>query len=231
MSKPCWKKTPAPSLHYMGVGFNRESLVAGSLFGSPANNAFLNVVDSTGTEVSQGYILAQNAPNVTLGITQADASRFAANIITLAPNSSLPGEWDYMRGCFSFPELSGSDLCGSLLLDVGINQMYLGLDHKAIPKGTSTKASDGSYYVPQNVEMMVTAGNEGSPPALSYHFFMPNFGPPPPGPPPSGAPTFGQWVPPSTTGTFFNTGITPLTLDDYMYDSQCGQVGFATQQP
>jgi hypothetical protein len=64
-----------------------------------------------------------------------------------------------------YAALTSADL---YCFDVAINQMYKRLDHKAIPSGASMKASDGSHYVPQSTEMMVTAGSEGSSPALSY---------------------------------------------------------------
>jgi hypothetical protein len=228
-SKSCYHQPqpPAPILHYMGVGFNRESLVAGSQFSNPGQNAFINLTDAdNGTDISQGYILSQNN-DIKLGIT----STTGFDTVTLDPSPTTPGEWNYIQGCFSFPNAApGQNLCGDMLLDVGISYMFLGVPPSQIPQGTATTGADGNTYVPQNT-LMAVAAPTASPFAMSYSFKMPSTGPAPVGsstPTPTGPlPDFAQWVaPPATGGIFFNTGIAPLEGFDYLFDAQCGEVGF-----
>jgi hypothetical protein len=218
-----------PRLHYLGVGFDREHREQGKrLFASPAYNAFLNIKPWRGEQViTQGYILSRSAPNVTLGLTAANTRPFAANLFRLDREAKFPGEWKSIRGCFSFPRISTSAFCGHMLLDVGIDEMLLRLDPSKIPSGAA-QASDGRSYVPQSVEMMVTAGSDTAP-VLQYSFKMKYLGPPEHRT--SVRPEYAQWVaPPPDGGISFNTGIAPLTKHDYMYNSQCGEVGFGSQQ-
>ena len=132
----CTKLTPTNctsqfSIHYMGVGFNRK-ITTGDLFDSPTANAFLHVTDtSNGTDIGPGYILA--ADGVTLGIN----STTDYNRINLTANTSVPGDWNAQRACYGFPQLpTPNQFCGTGLLDVGINEMFIDLPFKQRPAGT-----------------------------------------------------------------------------------------------
>jgi len=77
--------------------------------------------------------------------------------------------------------------------------------------------------VPANTQMTVIVGNAGGTSQLSYTMQVPNPGPgnvSPVGPTPS----YAQWIVPGAT--FINTGRDPIAVYNYMYDAQCGAVGF-----
>ena len=160
----CKKPTHA-DLHYLGVGFDRNSTTTDDLFDSPSENAFLQLTDPPNvTYINQGYILS--TVGVTLGITAANSSGF--NLLQLDTNSDgVPGDWNAIPGCYGFPKLPGSpQFCGNLLLDVGIDQMYIDA-----PSDEWPPLADGSQHlVPDKVRMNIQAGLPGQPPVMSYGF-------------------------------------------------------------
>ena len=111
-------------MHYLGVGFDHKNRT-GDLFDSRSDNAFLELSDDqNGTDINQGYILS--AEDVTLGITSADSAGFKS--ITLTPNTTTPGDWEPEQACYTFTTLKGQPaFCGNMLLDVGINEMFIDL--------------------------------------------------------------------------------------------------------
>jgi hypothetical protein len=202
-----------PNLHYLGVGFDRNSTGPGDLFDSPAENAFLELTDAqNGTDINQGYILSVDG--VTLGITTVNSTGFS--LVTLDPNTTTQGDWEAEPGCYQFATLSGNpQFCGSLLLDVGIDQMFIDLSFDKRPAGSF----DSNNRVPSGVGIRILAGDKSSP-AMSYDFTAVQLPTAPAGP----APTYVQWV--NISSVFVNTGRRPLLSFNYLYSGQCGQVGF-----
>ncbi len=214
-TKECEKHPPQPTLRYLGVGFDRENAGSGDLFASPAQNAFLQLTDAAdGTDIAQGYTLSQNG--VTLGVTSASASGFS--MISLSPSSKAAGEWATMPGCFGFPGIVKEPFCGSLLLDVGISEMFLDLARSSIPR-----KADSHDFVPSGTQMSIAAGDVSNP-AMSYSFTAVSQGQQPSGL----APDYVQWI--KKPNVFVNTGRYPLLGFNYLYDAQCGQTGFAQVQ-
>jgi hypothetical protein len=214
-TQECEKHPPSPTLHYLGVGFDRGGSTSGDLFVSPGQNAFLQLNNASGgIDVAHGYTIAQSG--ITLGVTSDSAAGF--NMIELAPNPDVAGDWHSMPGCFAFPQLAQNPFCGSLLIDVGISGMFLDLPTDQIPNG----ANDNGF-VPSGVQMAITAGDQSNP-ALSYSFSAVSPGQTPVGP----APSFAQWE--DKPNIFVNTGRRPLLDFDYLYDAQCGQTGFLSTQ-
>jgi hypothetical protein len=205
-------KPPKPDLHYLGVGFNRNTTGPGDLFDSPSENASLQLTDAlNGTDINQGYVLSKN--KVTMGITAANSAGF--NLVTLDPNP-VAGDWLPERGCYQFTTLIGSpQFCGNLLLDVGIAEMFLDLSFDQRPTGSY----DSNNKVPDGVGMNIQAGLAGQP-AMSYNFTAVQ----PPTPPTGPAPTFVRWD--DVKNVFVNTGRRALLNFDYLYSGQCGEVGF-----
>jgi hypothetical protein len=205
-------KAPKPDLHYLGIGFNRNSTGTGDLFDSPSENASLQLTDaSNGTDINQGYILSKDG--VTMGITAAKSSGF--NMITLDPNP-VAGDWLPEPGCYQFTTLEGRpQFCGNLLLDVGIAEMFIDLSFDQRPAGSY----DSNNEVPSGVGMNILAGSTNNP-AMSYNFTAVQ----PPTQPTGPAPTFVRWD--DTAKIFVNTGRRPLLNFDYLYSGQCGEVGF-----
>jgi hypothetical protein len=207
------KQPGPPDLHYLGVGFDRNSTGTGDLFDSPSENAFLELTDAqNGTDVNGGYILSANS--VQLGITAANSSGF--NTVTLDPNTSVLGDWNPIPGCYQFTTLAGNpQFCGNLLLDVGIGEMFIDLPSDQRPTGSY----DPNNEVPDGVGMKIQAGPTNAP-AMSYSFTAVQ----PPDEPTGPAPTYAEWI--NSSNVFVNTGRRPLLAFDYYFSGQCGQVGF-----
>lgn len=205
--------------HYMGVGFNRNSSAAGNLFDGPTANAFLHVTDGVnGTDIGPGYVL--NTGGVTLGID----STAGYNTIQLTANASVPGDWEAQPACYGFPQLRApNQFCGTGLLDVGIDQMFIDLPFARRPP----KTFDSKKKVPANLSMNVLMGSAASP-AASYTYTTVQ----PPTSPSGPAPTYSGWIDTTKTGSVFvNTGRNPLNCYDYLYAGQCGEVGFHKVMP
>ncbi len=202
-----------PDLHYLGIGFDRNSTGTGDLFDSPSENAALQLTDTqNGIDINGGYVLSTQG--VTLGVTSSNSSGF--NLITLNPDSTVPGDWLPEPGCYQFTTLPGApQFCGNLLLDVGISEMFIDLSFDQRPAGSF----DSNNRVPAGVGMNILAGSQTQP-AMSYSFSAVQ----PPTQPSGPAPTFAQWV--NVSNIFVNTGRRPLLSFDYLYSGQCGQVGF-----
>jgi hypothetical protein len=206
-------KPPPVNLHYLGVGFDRNSTGSEDEFDSPADNAFLELTDKrNGSDINQGYVLSADA--VTLGITSADSAGF--NAVQLQPNSTTPGDWEAEQGCYGFPTLKGRpQFCGTLLLDVGINEMFIDLPFSQRPPRTY----DVNEEVPSGLRMQIQAG-PATEPAMNYDFTTVQQGTNPIGP----APTYVQWI--NRSQKFVNTGRRPLLNFDYLYSGRCGEVAF-----
>lgn len=220
ITKSCYSHPPTPDLHYLGVGFNRNSTTADDLFNSPTANAFLHITNANnGTDVTPGYYLtpADNltATGLRLGITSVNDY----DIIHLTPNPAIPGDFNAQAGCYRFPNSSpSSPFCGTALLDVGIDSMFIELPKAQWPAGTY----DVNQKVPAGIDMAILMGAINTP-ALAYSFSAVQNNPPSDSP----TPTVVQWVDSSLTGQIFvNTGRRPLYIYDYLYNGQCGQVGF-----
>jgi len=209
--------TANPEIHYMGVGFDRGSSASGDLFDSPTANAFLHVTDSNnGTDIGPGYILSKNG-GVTLGIKSTTGYK----TINLTANTSIPGDWNAQPACYSFPDLTApNQFCGTGLLDVGINEMFIDLPFAQRPSGSF----DPNDKVPADLTMNVLMGSADSP-AASYTYTTVQ----PPSSPSGAAPTYSQWI--DKPNIFVNTGRNPLNCYNYLYAGQCGQVGFQKVTP
>ncbi len=212
-NKKC-KKPQKADLHYLGVGFDRNSTGTGDLFDSPSENAFLELTDAqNGTDINQGYILSTNG--VTVGITSSNSSGFTPYKLDVN-SDGVAGDWNPVPGCYQFLSLPGSpQFCGNLLLDVGISEMFMDASSDDWPTGSF----DSNHRVPQGVRMNIQAGLSGQP-AMSYDFRAVQ----PPAQPKGPAPTYAQWYNNSTK--FVNTGRRPLLSFNYLYSGTCGQVGF-----
>ncbi len=215
-TKSCYSNPPTPTLHYMGVGFNRNSTTSGDLFNSPTANAFLHITNAShGTDMSPGYYLKPGdslaATGLTLGITTASGY----NVINLTPNTTVPGDFNPQPGCFRFPNSpSPNEFCGTALLDVGIDYMFIDLAKHLRPAGTS----NSNDYVPAGIDMSILMGSVSSP-AMAYNFVSVLSNPPAD----TATPSKVEW---SDGEIFVNTGRRPLYDFNYFYNGQCGQVGF-----
>ena len=196
----------------MGVGFSREQT------GNPIQNPFLTIremVQSPRT-MQKGYVFT--ASGVTLGIPPAALPRFTLIPLT---RSSPTADWDPPAGCL---EMSGGGIdqplgpvCGQILMDTGIDYgivsyppalrpMFGGAQADPLPPGTSIRISWTS----------------GPGPAFTFPFTI--------GPPRSWrweqpVPAFVRWGL-RDEGLFVNTSRQLLQTADYLYDADCGRIGF-----
>lgn len=216
---------PAPTLHYLGVGFDRSGSVPpgstlSNLFGSPTANAFLHITDaSNGTDVSPGYYLTPGdagTPGLTLGIS----STTNYNLVNLTPSTTQQGDFQTEFGCYGFTGTTPPmQFCGTLLLDVGIDEMFLDLPKSQWP----TAVIDGSKKVIVGTPMSITAGTASQ---MYYTFTAVQTCPTAPSAN-EVAPCYAQFIDSNGTGQIFvNTGRRALYKFDYLYQGQCGQVGF-----
>lgn len=208
---------PAPDLHYMGVGFNRNSTTTNDLFNSPTANAFLHLNNANnGTDIGPGYNLTPSDATITglsLGIT--DTSDYQT--VNLVANPSVPGDFSAQPGCYSFTDFSpAQQFCGTALLDIGIDYMFIDLPKSQWPAGTF----DSVERVPVGTAMSILMGPISAP-AMQYSYMTNNTNTYP------AAPNYVQWIDSTTTDQIFvNTGRRPLYKYNYFYEGQCGQVGF-----
>lgn len=220
-TRSCYSHPPIPNLHYMGVGFNRNSTTPGDLFNSPTANAFLHLTNSSnGTDLSPGYYLTPGDLSTSYGLTLGITSTNNYNVIKLTPNASVPGDFNAQPGCYGFPHAPlPNQFCGTALLDVGIDSMFIDLPKSLWPAGTYNT----NNKVPEGTDMVILMGVLNSP-AMQYDFTAVEGTPPPVNSP---TPTSVQWINSTATGmVFVNTGRRPLYLYNYFYEGQCGQVGF-----
>ncbi len=219
-TKSCYSHPPDPTLHYMGVGFNRNSTTTNDLFNSPAANAFLHITNNNnGTDITPGYYLTPGDIGTSTGLTLGISSITNYNIVDLTPNATIPGDFNAQGGCYTFTASPlPNQFCGTALLDVGIDSMFIDLPFAQRPAGTF----DSNNTVPNGIAMSILMGATSSP-AMSYSFSAVQSNPPSNTP----TPTLVQWINTTASGlVFVNTGRRPLYVFDYLYNGQCGQVGF-----
>jgi hypothetical protein len=217
-TKSCYTNAPAPNLHYIGVGFNRDGTTGGDLFTSPVYNAFLHITNGdNGIDVTPGYIFTPNDSTAMTGLTLGVNSTTNYGIVDLLPNPAIPGDFLAQAGCFTFTASpSPNQFCGTALLDIGIDYMFIDLPRDQWPAGTH----DSQDLVPAGVNMKIIMGDLVTP-QLHYVFNAVNGTPPPAD---TATPTEVQWI--DNPAIFVNTGRRPLYDYDYLYNGQCGQVGF-----
>jgi len=224
--KSCSGPPQFSDFHYMGVGIDRENNTFADPFASPGDNALLSIRSTNSSPMSQGYLLSGGS--VRVGLTAATGVTYSKQ--QLAPNTANPGDWNAAAGCVSFPTPGAPPpipLCGSLLMDIGIQQMYI-----SVAPGQMPAAVQGGLASTQTVQ--VTSPNTTSP-ALSYSFvagprvnnrLTPN--------PVGQAPSYVSLFSSSTdisgqafTGSMqVNTGRYVLFGSNYMFNAQKGQIGF-----
>ena len=207
-------------LNYMGVGFDRNSTSSGDYFDSPADNAFLNLTDTaSGSDISPGYSITPT--QITLGVT----SSAGFDTTPLQTNQCIAGDYLTAPGCFSFPALSPEQgtFCGTMLMDTGIGDMYMNV---YAPLWPASYCSGG--LVPDGTTVQINSGTSTSS-QTCYQYSVNNNAPTPVPTPITSAPSITNCIenPTNQTIKFVNTGRHPLSWFTYLYDSTCGQVGFA----
>ncbi|MEI6446796.1 MAG: hypothetical protein WCO96_02805 [Actinomycetes bacterium] len=225
-NKPCSGPPQFSNFHYMGVGIDRENNTSADPFASPGDNALLSIRSTNSNPISQGYLLSGGS--IRVGLTAATGVTYTKQ--QLAPNPDNPGDWNAAAGCVAFPTPGSpppTPLCGSLLMDVGIQQMYV-----SVAPGNLPAAVQGGLSSTQQVQ--ITSPNSTDP-ALNYSFVAGprvnnHLTPNPVGRAPSYVSLFTSST--DTSGQAFtgdvqiNTGRYVLFGSNYMFNAQKGQIGF-----
>ncbi|MBA3716881.1 MAG: hypothetical protein H0W87_01465 [Actinobacteria bacterium] len=194
-------------LGLIGVGFDRGT-------SGPAppelTNGFLALTGIVQGSMHPGYIV--RAASVTLGLTSAGQAGYSR--IPLQPGGTGPGDWNTESGCFGFPQISGyASLCGTMLVDTGINSAILGLARSQRPPSIPDTIPDGvsiNFAAPSTVN-----------PVASYTFTTGSGEPP--------APTSVRWA--AGSAPFVNTGRNLIARFNYLFDDGSGRVGFKPATP
>jgi len=193
----------------LGVGFKPftvPGLAAGVTV--PNTNLFMNLPVET-----QGYVITANS--IQVGLNQANT----ANFKTLpAPNATPP------QTCISYTAANGQTgpFCGAtLLMDTGINHFYL-----TMPQGYCPANGDSQGVAPNGTTVTLSAPSTQDP-ILNFTFTVGGTGNPPMTPSYVNCVTeTGGTVPPPPSAFHVNTGRMVVAGMDYMYNPQCGVVGF-----
>lgn len=207
------------SIHYMGIGFdfNRNSPVSGYNFSAPTSNPFLHLNDvNNGADITPGYYLRPNDPSAFTGVRLGITTIEGYKTISLESNPYVSGDFYAPLGCYSFPDLPEPNaFCSQGLLDTGIPEMLLHLPPSQWPSGIYNQQG----IIDTGTRMSIKIGGES---IMSYSFtlesIVANQSP---------APVYAKFYDPSIDNQiFFNTGLRPLYIYDYLYDGQHGTVGF-----
>lgn len=229
----CNTHPPTPDLRYIGVGFNRPGSVPPdstlqNLIRTPAANAFLHINNANnGIDVTPGYYIYPSAMSPTVGLRLGFNAATAAShqIFDLTPDPAVPGDFLTEYGCYAFTNTTPPvQFCGTLLLDIGISEMFLDLPRAQWPAGTfdiNDKDKVPLTIPPFNMSIVAGTANQ-----MSYTFDVVQSCPAP-GSPNAVAPCYVQWSDTTASGLIsVNTGRRALYKNHYFYQGQCGQVGF-----
>jgi hypothetical protein len=203
------------SIGMMGVGFDRGGQ-------SSANNPFLNLQTQPGRS---GYVISPKG--IQLGVTAANANGFKT--VQLKPDATTG--WQEPQVCVTLtPPATASQpaktMCGAMLVDTGIDYMFLTVPPSQRPANASQPTSqpfDGAIrnIVPPGWTATVTVADQNNQNILNYSIA-------PAAPQQNALPptqTVAVWADP-TGGNDFNTGRRLINYAGYMFDNTCGRVGF-----
>jgi hypothetical protein len=204
VSQACVKNVCKPDTgsHYLGVGFGRPTPAPTTGYlKSPLQNVLLQLSAIVRGTMHPGYILANDS--LTVGIDRTNAAGYA--FTSLAPFPGRTGDWQTPPGCIGFN--GGKFQCGTMLLDVGIDTMFV------------------SAPTPGPVNEISIAAPDTTNPSLAYSFAYPvEPGATPPAPNPRASVPIVFQKPGAAPS--FNTGRGPLAIRSYLFDSACGRTGF-----
>ena len=207
-ARNCRPETIGPSSRegMLGIGFGRggSQTDTGTLSDAPTN-AFLSLAMPPNGVLHPGYIIA--ADRVTLGLTDAATAGFS-----FVPLQRIPerrGDWATPPGCFALPQFSAGSICGTMLVDTGIAYAILEAPPAQRPQPVSDVLAAGT-------DLVVTSPNPQVP-VLRYAFRT--------GDTAAGAAPQARWA--AYSGRpFINTGRGLLMSNDYLFDAECGRIGF-----
>jgi hypothetical protein len=232
---------PPVDLGMLGVGFDR-----GFSMGGPPENPFLELPQmKPGGTMQRGYIITTRG--ITLGMLPADIEGF--HFVGL--NRRKNGDWEQAQGCVSIAgggAQTNAPVCGSILMDTGVDRMYLTYldgampsfrpplpaDTNAIwqccgkpPRNPACEPGKPACRVNGNGGATVTVSwPDATNPRYTYVATAPQSFVPT-GASPIAAQVHSTSTPQDpNTRVFVNTSRQLLNAADYLYDATCGRVGF-----
>lgn len=241
--KPCGctnRITSLPDLGMLGVGFDR-----GFGMGTARENPFLRLPEMETGEIHRGYVITTEG--ITLGMSGDDVKGFQLLPLTKAvPDSPKPDweVWQQARGCVAITgggiRQPGKKVCGEILMDTGVDAMYLSYAQANLPAFTPAIPAKGDdlwycsgvacdFRGPQRAQVTVSWPDTGDP-KFTYRAQAPeefdwrqqN---------PTTAFIHGATLPDAGEKVFVNTSRQLLVQADYLYDATCGYVGFRNKAP
>lgn len=229
-----------PDLGMLGVGFDR-----GFGMGGARENPFLRLPEMETGDIHRGYVITTEG--ITLGMNADDVRGFQLLPLTKAvPDSPRPDweEWRQARGCVAITgggiKQPGRKVCGEILMDTGVDTMYLSYAQTTLPAFTPAIPQKGTdlwccshgtcgFHGPQRAQVTVSWPDTGEP-KFTYRAQAPdgfdwrqqN---------PTTAFIHGTTLPDRGEKLFVNTSRQLLAQADYLYDATCGYVGFRNKAP
>jgi hypothetical protein len=203
-----------PGMGMMGVGFARGTQPS-------SHNPFLHLEAMDAGTMHPGYIIREH--HIQLGLNQENTKGF--RFVQLQPSQVQPAsrfvkEWLEPQVCVALPTAkpTAASLCGSLLMDTGINYMMLTVPSAKRPANlVTTSTTHKGQIVPPGTPMTVTVPGAKDP-ILTYSVNDKAHMAP--------SPAYVSWRGADGTVVHVNTGRHTLAAADYAYDAACGQLGF-----
>jgi hypothetical protein len=229
-----------PGLGMLGVGFDR-----GFGMGGARENPFLRLPEMDTGEIHRGYVITTDG--ITLGMSQDDVAGFQLIPLTKAvPDSPKADweEWQQARGCVAITgggiRTPGRKVCGEILMDTGVDSMYLSYAQGSLPAFRPAIAATGDdlwcccggpcdFRGPQPAQVTVSWPDTGdakftyrAQPPQDFDWRKQN---------PTMAFIHAETLPDAGENVFVNTSRQLLVQADYLYDATCGYVGFRNKAP
>lgn len=211
-ARNCRVRTNPTHVAMVGIGFAREKDRQSQ--GTPDRNPLLNLPamgtpEAPGT-MRRGYVVTKQG--IQVGLTADMAKGFT--LAKLEKNDSTP-DWAPIPACLSLNERQ-PPACGTVLVDTGVDTMYLTLPAPQLD-GQTAKGADGKPSLPDGARLKVDLLGEGKGP--SYAFMVGDGADPV-------APARVILVPRDGGQTFVNTSVRLLNRYDYLFDADGGYAGF-----
>lgn len=208
------------SIAMMGVGFDRQGRTS-------SINPFLNLVVPPEHTIHPGYIISERG--LFLGLTNDNIKPFKM-LQLKQKNVQSSVEWSQPMACTTISAPNGTPaakLCGGFLMDTGIDFMFLSFSSDQRPP-QSTADSKGPFdgaartILAPGWKSTVSITGSTPDPLFSYSQTAVQTDQTP-----GSGQTVAVWAGANSKTGFMNTGRRLLQSGAYLFDQQCGRMGFA----
>jgi predicted aspartyl protease len=210
-ARRCSPRESPRGISMLGIGFARRGDHQAQ--SGPAKNPFLNVATVNGAKAQRlrrGYLVTRGG--VFVGLTAANTQ----GDVAFVKLDRAGDDWAATPVCISVNGVTPA-ACGSLLMDTGVNAMYLTVPESQAPDAIIRTTDGRSPTLVDGTKLTISVPTEASPQAL-YSFMLGDSGNPLA---PARLNLVSRVRPP-----FVNTSVHFLNGFDYLYDADGGFVGF-----